>query len=74
VLLLHAEEKQDSQVENTGTVDLLLHKGDEIGTEPVNLPPEMRFTVKRGFGTLTVENPDPASAGEIGWLTTNQPG
>lgn len=66
--------KQDSQVENTGTVDLLLHKGDEIGTEPVNLPPEMRFTVKRGFGTLTVENPDPASAGEIGWLTTNQPG
>lgn len=66
--------KLNSQVENTGTVDLLLHKGDEVGESPVNLPPEMRFTIKRGFGTLTVENPDPASAGEIGWLTVQQSG
>lgn len=64
--------KLDSQVENTGTIDLLLHKGDEVGPEPVNLPPEMRFTIKRGFGTLTVENQDPSQEGEIGWLTTNQ--
>lgn len=60
--------KQDSQVENTGTVPLLLHKGDEVGTEPVNLPPEMRFTVVRGWGTMTVQNEDPSQEGKIGYL------
>ena len=64
--------KLGSQVENTGTVDLLLHKGDEIGPSPFTLMPEMRFTIKRGFGTLTVENQHPSQEGEIGWLTTNQ--
>ncbi len=63
--------KLNSQVENTGEVPLLLHKGKEIGPEPFTLHPEMRFTIKRGFGTLTVENPDPAQAGEIGWITVN---
>lgn len=63
--------KVGSQLENTGTVPLELHKGDEVGPEPVNLPPEMRFTVKRGWGTTTVVNPDPATNGEIGYITTN---
>jgi len=63
--------KLGSQVENTGTVPLLLHKGDEPGPEPFTLHPEMRFTIKRGFGTLTVENPDPAQEGKIGWLTVD---
>lgn len=63
--------KLNSQVENTGTVPLLLHKGEEVGTEPFLLDPEMRFTIKRGFGTLTVENPDATQAGEIGYITTH---
>jgi hypothetical protein len=63
--------KLGSQVENTGTVPLLLHKGDEVGAEPVNLLPEMRFTVVRGWGTMTVENQDPAQEGKIGWLTVD---
>ena len=63
--------KLNSQVENTGTVPLLLHKGKEVGTEPVNLPPEMRFTVKRGWGTMTVQNEDPAQEGKIGYITAN---
>ena len=63
--------KLGSQVENTGTVPLLLHKGDEVGTEPVNLLPEMRFTVVRGWGTMTVENQDPSEEGKIGYITVN---
>ena len=63
--------KLGSQVENTGSVPLLLHQGDEVGPDPVNLPPEMRFTVKRGFGTLTVQNLDPSQVGEIGWMTVS---
>jgi hypothetical protein len=63
--------KLESQLENTGDVPLELHKGDEAGPEPVNLPPEMRFTIKRGWGTTTVVNPDPATNGEVGYITTN---
>lgn len=63
--------KLNSQVENTGSVDLLLHKGKEVGTTPHNLPPEMRFTVKRGWGTMTVQNLDPSQEGKIGYITGN---
>lgn len=63
--------KLNSQVENTGTVTLLLHKGEEIGPEPFTLHPEMRFTIKRGFGILTVENADPSQEGKIGYITTH---
>jgi hypothetical protein len=63
--------KLNSQVENTGETDLLLHKGKEVGAEPHNLPPEMPFTIKRGWGTMTVENPDPSQDGEIGYLTVD---
>ena len=66
--------KLNSQVENTGTIDLLLHKGAEVGTEAVNLAPEMRFTVVRGWGTMTVENPDPTQVGEVGYTSTRQSG
>ena len=60
--------KLGSQAENTGTIDLLLHKGKEVSSAPVNLPTEMRFTIKRGWGTMTVENIDPSQEGEIGYL------
>lgn len=63
--------KLNSQAENTGTVELLLHKGEAIGEEPVALPPEMRFTIKRGWGTITVQNTDQTEEGEIGYLTTS---
>lgn len=63
--------KLNSQVENTGTVELLLHKGKEVGTEPVALPAEMRFTIKRGWGTLTVQNENPTEAGEIGYMSVS---
>lgn len=63
--------KLNSQIENTGTIGLLLHKGEEVGTEPVSLAPEMRFTVKRGWGTMTVQNLDPSQEGEIGYLTVD---
>jgi hypothetical protein len=63
--------KLNSQVENTGTIDLLLHKGDEVGANPVTLHPEMRFTVLRGWGTMTVESGDPAQEGKIGWLAVS---
>ena len=63
--------KLNSQVENTGTVPLLLHKGKEVGESPVNLLPEMRFTILRGWGTMAVESQDPAQEGKIGWLAVN---
>ncbi len=70
--------KLNTQAENTGSIDLLLHKGKQsavtiirASTEPHKLPPEMRFTIKRGWGTITVQNTDPAQAGEIGYLTVN---
>ena len=71
--------KLNTQAENTGTIDLLLHKGNggavtvirAAGTETHNLPPEMRFTIKRGWGILTVENQNPTKEGKIGYITTN---
>lgn len=63
--------KLNSQVENTGTVDLLLHKGKEVGPEPIILQPEMRHTIQRGFGTLTIESADPTQEGKIGYITSH---
>ncbi len=64
--------KVGSQMENTGEAELQLYKGEDTTATPHNLAPEMRFTIKRGWGTTTVVNPDPATDGEIGYLTTNQ--
>ena len=68
--------KLNSQVENTGTTDLMLHQGAvtvirAAATETHNLPPEMRFTIKRGWGTISVENQNPTKEGKIGYFTTN---
>ena len=43
----------------------------KTSTETHNLLPEMRFTIKRGWGTITVENQNPTTEGKIGYITTN---
>jgi len=63
--------KLNSQVENLGEVELLLHKGKDVGTTPHSLPSEMRFTIKHGWGTITVESQDPGMEGKIGYITTH---
>jgi len=60
-----------SELENTGTIELLLHKGKAAGKRPVVLLPAKQFTIVRGWGTLSVENKDLRESGEISYKTTN---
>ena len=52
--------------------DRIVSQSHRIESQTHNLPPEMRFTIKRGWGTMTVVNLDPSQEGEIGFLTTRQ--
>jgi hypothetical protein len=68
--------KLNTQAENIGSTDLMLYQGAvtiirAAATETHNLPPEMRLTIKRGWGTITVENQNPTTEGKIGYITTN---
>ena len=60
-----------SKVENSGAVGLLLHKGKTAGKEPVVLPVAGKFTIRRGWGILRVENENQRENGKISYKTTN---
>lgn len=60
-----------SEVKNSGKTELLLHKGRTAGKEPVALPVAGKFTIRRGWGTLSVENENQRENGKISYKTTN---
>ncbi len=60
-----------SEVKNSGKTELLLHKGRTAGTEPMVLPVAGKFTIRRGWGTLSVVNENQRENGKISYKTTN---
>lgn len=63
--------KLGSRVENTGEVELKLHKGKKSGIGAMDLPPQSSYEIVRGWGTITVVNTSPSKAGKISYLTTH---
>ena len=61
--------KRNCLLENTGTIDLRLHRGRKAGTEAVTLTPGNSHIITWGWGTLTVKNEDNTREGEVSYTT-----